>query len=118
MSYRTEHTCPTRVCGGLWRVAFKNDIVAIQTQWNEAAAALTNPTVAFDPHPKDGQVHIDDEEAFRGCEYSTFDAYVVDATTGNTLTEQVPHCTWQGYADGEYASSWGECDWGGCDEWF
>jgi len=104
-----DSSCASGHCESAW-----DDIVAIQHQWNEAAAALTNPTVAFDPTPKDGQVHIDDEEAFRGCEYSTFDSYVVDATTGNTLTEQVPRCT---YANGEYASSWGDCDWGGCDEW-
>ena len=89
----------------------------IETQWNEAAGDLSNPTVAFAPYPKDGQVSIADEEVFRGCHYSTVGISVTDPTSGSTVTEQKPHCDWEGFTDGEYANGWGECDWGGCDEW-
>ena len=89
----------------------------IQAQWNAAAAALSNPQVAFDPYPKDGQVSIDESDAFRGCTYSTVGVSSTDALTGGQVTEQKPHCDWEGFTDGKYKNAWNGCDWGGCDEW-
>ena len=41
-----------------------------------------------------------------------------DARTGGQVTEQKPHCDWEGFTDGKYKNAWNGCDWGGCDEWF
>ena len=107
-----DSSCSSGHCETSW-----DEADAIETQWNEAAADLSNPTVAFAPYPKDGQINIADEEVFRGCHYSTVGISVTDPTTGSTVTEQKPHCDWEGFTDGEYANGFGECDWGGCDEW-
>ena len=88
----------------------------IQADWNTAAAALPNPTVAFAPYPKDAQVSIDESDAFRGCGYSTVDVSYTDLT-GSSSTQQKPHCDWEGFTDGKYKNAWNGCDFGDCDEW-
>ena len=85
--------------------------------WNADAAALSNPTVAFAPYPKDAQVSVAESDAFRGCTYSTVGVSITDALTGGDVTEQKPHCDWEGFDDGKYKNAWNGCDWGSCDEW-
>ena len=89
----------------------------IQADWNADAAALSNPTVAFDPYPKDAQVSVAESDAFRGCDYKTVGVSITDALTGGDVTEQKPHCDWEGFDDGKYKNAWNGCDWGSCDEW-
>jgi hypothetical protein len=88
----------------------------IQADWNADAAALSNPTVAFDPYPKDAQVSVAESDAFRGCDYKTVGVSITN-DIGNVVTEQKPHCDWEGFTDGKYKNAWSGCDWGGCDEW-
>ena len=98
-------------CENSWDVALD-----YQTQWNAAASALPNPTVAFSPYPKDGVANIAESEVFRGCNFSLVDVSYTDST-GSPSTQQKPHCDWEGFTDGKYMNGWGGCDWGGCDEW-
>ena len=42
---------------------------------------------------------------------------ITDALTGGDVTEQKPHCDWEGFDDGKYKNAWNGCDWGSCDEW-
>ena len=89
----------------------------IQADWNAAAAALSYPQVAFAPYKYSAQVSIDESDAFRGCHYSTVGVSITDALTGGDVTEQKPHCDWEGFDDGKYKNAWNGCDWGSCDEW-
>ena len=82
-----------------------------------AAAALSYPQVAFAPYKYSAQVSIDESDAFRGCHYSTVGVSITDALTGGDVTEQKPHCDWEGFDDGKYKNAWNGCDWGSCDEW-
>ena len=89
----------------------------IQAKWNAAAGALSNPTAAFSPYKYSAQVSIDESDAFRGCDYKTVGVSITDALTGGDVTEQKPHCDWEGFDDGKYKNAWNGCDWGSCDEW-
>ena len=77
----------------------------IQADWNADAAALSNPTVAFAPYPKDAQVSVAESDAFRGCDYKTVGVSITDALTGGDVTEQKPHCDWEGFDDGKYKNA-------------
>ena len=69
------------------------------------------------PYKYSAQVSIDESDAFRGCDYKTVGVSITDALTGGDVTEQKPHCDWEGFDDGKYKNAWNGCDWGSCDEW-
>ena len=63
------------------------------------------------------EVMENESDAFRGCDYKTVGVSITDALTGGDVTEQKPHCDWEGFDDGKYKNAWNGCDWGSCDEW-